>query len=45
MVKESSTSQIIFDPIHHQIDDMTEELVRETAEQFMLDLIAGRLFR
>jgi hypothetical protein len=24
---------------------MTEELVRETAEQFVLDLIAGKLFR
>jgi len=34
MAKASSTSQIIFDAMHHQIDEMTEELVRETAEQF-----------
>jgi hypothetical protein len=45
MAKASSTSQIVFDAIHRKIDEMTEELVRETAEQFMLDLIAGRLFR
>jgi hypothetical protein len=45
MAKESSTSQIIFDAIHHQIDEMTEELVGETAEQFVLDLISGKLFR
>ena len=45
MAKASSTSQIIFDAIHHQIDQITEELVRETAEQFVLDLIAGKLSR
>ena len=45
MAKASSTSQIIFDAIHHQIDEITEELVRETAEQFVLDLIAGKLSR
>jgi hypothetical protein len=43
MAKASSTSQIIFDAIHHQIDEITEEVVRETAEQFVLDLIAGKL--
>ena len=25
----------------HRIDEMTEGLLRETAEQFVLDLIAG----
>jgi hypothetical protein len=45
MAKASSTSQIVFDAIHRKIDEMTEELVRETAEQFVLDLIAGKLFR
>jgi hypothetical protein len=45
MAKASSTSQIVLDAIHRKIDEMTEELVRETAEQFVLDLIAGKLFR
>ena len=45
MAKASSTSQIVFDAGHHKFDEMTEELVRETAEQFVLDLIAGKLFR
>jgi hypothetical protein len=45
MAKGSSTSQIVFDAIHRKIDEMTEELVRETAEQFVLDLIAGKLSR
>jgi len=33
----ASTIQIVFDSTHH----MTEDLVREIAEQFVLDLIAG----
>jgi len=32
--------QIIFDNRHYKFDEVTEELVRETAEQFVLDLIA-----
>jgi hypothetical protein len=28
-----------------KFDEMTEELVREKTEQFVLDLIAGKLFR
>jgi len=44
MAKASSTSQIVFDARHHKFDEMTEELVRETAEQFVLDLIAGKFF-
>jgi hypothetical protein len=43
MAKASSTSQIVFDARHYKFDEMTEELVRETAEQFALDLIAGKL--
>ena len=41
----ASTPQIIFDDRHSKFDEITEELVRETAEQFMLDLIAEKLFR
>jgi multidrug efflux pump subunit AcrA (membrane-fusion protein) len=40
MAKTSSTNQIVFDDGHHGFDEMTEELVREKAEQFVLDLIA-----
>ena len=29
----------------YKFDEVTEELVRETAEQFVLDLIADTLFR
>jgi len=43
--KTASTTQIIFDDRHYKFDEITEELVRETAEQFVLDLIAGKLFR
>jgi hypothetical protein len=45
MAKASSTSQVVFDNIHHTFDEMTEELVREKAEQFVLDLIAGKFSR
>jgi hypothetical protein len=44
MAKTSSTSQIVFDDERHNLDEMTMELVRENAEQFVLDLIAGKLF-
>jgi hypothetical protein len=43
MAKTSSTNQIIFDDERHNLDEMTMELVREKAEQFVLDLIAGKL--
>jgi hypothetical protein len=43
MSKTSSTNQIVFDSDHHNLDEMTVELVREKAEQFVLDLIAGNL--
>jgi hypothetical protein len=42
--KESSTNQIIFDDELHNLEEMTTELVREKAERFVLDLIAGKLF-
>jgi hypothetical protein len=45
MAKASSTSQTVFDARHHKFDEMTEELVRQKAEQFVLDLIAGKLLR
>jgi hypothetical protein len=44
MAKTSSTSQLVFDNEHHNLDEITIELVREKAEQFVLDLIAGKLF-
>ena len=44
MAKTSSTAQIVFDDSNLKFDEMTEELVREKAEQFVLDLIAGKLF-
>ena len=44
MAKTSSTNQIVFDDGRHNLDEMTMELVREKAEQFVLDLIAGKLF-
>ena len=37
----ASTIQIVFDGKHHKCEEMTEDLVREIAEQFVLDLIAG----
>ena len=37
----ASTIQIVFDDKHHKFEEMTEDLVREIAEQFVLDLIAG----
>ena len=43
--KTASTTQIIFDDRHYKFDEITEEVVRETAEQFVLDLIAEKLFR
>jgi hypothetical protein len=45
MAKTSSTTQIVFDDSNLKLGEMTEELVREKAEQFVLDLIAGKLFR
>jgi hypothetical protein len=44
MAKTSSTSQLVFDNEHHNLDEITIELFREKAEQFVLDLIAGKLF-
>src|SRR5271166_5275732 len=43
MAEAASTNQIVFDDICHSFDEMTEELVREKAEQFVLDLIAETL--
>ena len=42
MAKTSSTSQLIFDGAPHKFDEMTEEVVRNKAEQFVLDLIAEK---
>jgi hypothetical protein len=43
--KTASTTQIVPEDRHYKFDEITEELVRETAEQFVLDLIAAKLFR
>jgi hypothetical protein len=45
MAKTALTNQMVFGDRHRQFDEMTEELVRETAEQFVLDLIGGEHFR
>jgi hypothetical protein len=45
MAKAASTNQIVFDDIHLTCDEMTEDVVRTKAEQFVLDLIAGKFFR
>jgi hypothetical protein len=43
MAKTSSTNQLIFDDGPQKLDKMTEKMVREKAEQFVLDLIADKL--
>jgi hypothetical protein len=45
MAKTSSTNQIVFDDKHYKFDEMTEHLVRDKAEQFVLDLIVGKQTR
>jgi hypothetical protein len=40
----ASTAQIVLEDRHYKFDEITEELVRDTAEQFVLDLIAGKPF-
>ena len=45
MAKAASTNQIVFDDIHYTFEEMTGDLVRERAERFVLDLIAGKFFR
>ena len=44
MAKTSSTNQLVFNDKHHKLDEMTMDLVREKAEQFVLDLTTGELF-
>jgi len=44
MAKTSSTNQLVFDNTHYDLNEITVELVREKAEQFVLDLIADKLF-
>jgi hypothetical protein len=39
MANTSATNQLVFDDEHYKLDEMTMELVREKAEQFVLDLI------
>ena len=43
MAKTSATSQIVFNDRHQNFEEMTEGLIREKAEQFVLDLIDGKL--
>jgi len=42
MAKTSSTNQLIFDDRPLKFEEMTEEMVRNKAEQFVLDLIAEK---
>ena len=44
IAKTSPTSQLVFDNDHHALEEITVELIREEAEQFVLDLITGKLF-
>jgi Holliday junction resolvasome RuvABC ATP-dependent DNA helicase subunit len=44
MAETSPTHQIVFNDGHHQLKDINEQLIREAAEQFVLDLIAGNNF-
>jgi hypothetical protein len=44
MAKASSTNQLVFNDKHHKLGEMTMDLVREKAEQFVLDLTTGKLF-
>jgi hypothetical protein len=44
MAKAASTNQMVFVDRHRRLDEITDELVREEVEQFVLDLIAGKLF-
>jgi hypothetical protein len=44
MAKTSSTNQLLFDNRHYDLNEITVELVREKAEQIVLDLIARKLF-
>lgn len=44
MAKAASTNQVVFDTMHYTFDEMTEELVRKNAEQFVLDLIVEKFF-
>ena len=41
MAKTSLSNQLVFEEKPYKLDEMTEEMVREKAEQFVLDLIAG----
>ena len=45
MAKTSSTTQRVLENRHHELDEMTMELVRRKAEQFALDLIVCKLFQ
>ena len=44
MADTSPTHQIVFNDGHHQLEELNEQLIREAAEQFVLDLIAGNNF-
>lgn len=43
MAKAASTNQLVFGDKHYKLDEMTEDRVREITEQFVLDLIDGKL--
>jgi len=44
MSKSSSTNQLIFDDRPCKLEEMTEVMVRERSEQFVLDLIADKFY-
>ena len=43
MAKTSPTNQLIFDDIPYKLGEITEVMVRERAEQFVLDLITEKV--
>jgi hypothetical protein len=45
MARTATTNQIVFDDRHHKLGEITEDLIREKAEQFVVDLIAESLSR
>jgi hypothetical protein len=44
MAETSPTHQIVFNDGNHQLGEIGKKLIREAAEQFVLDLIAGNNF-
>jgi hypothetical protein len=44
MAETSPTHRIVFNDRNHQLEEIDKKLIREAAEQFVIDLIAGSNF-